>query len=626
MEHTSADPALTVAFAMAAGILAQSAARHLKLPGIVLLLAAGVLLGPDLAGVIRPDSLGDGLHMLVGFAVAVILFEGGMNLRLRRIRSEGRAIRQLITVGALVTAVGGTLAARLGLGWDWRLSILFGTLVIVTGPTVVTPLLRRLRIQWSVATVLEAEGVLIDAIGAIIAVVAVEVAIHPTGLGVARGALEVVGRLGFGVVFGVGGGVLLALLLRVRNVVPEGLENVFVLSLVFTVFQGANAVVEESGIAAATVAGLVVGNSASPVQRELHEFKEQLTVLLVGMLFILLAADVRLADVAALGSGGALVLAALVLVVRPLNVIAGTWGSDLDLRQRALIAWISPRGIVAAAVASIFAVQLEHHGVPGGEQLRALVFLVIAGTVLIAGLTGGGVARLLGLRRATDSGWVILGGNAVGRALATTLRDAGEEVVCIDANPGACQAAQDLGLRVVFGNAFEERTLHQAEIETRAGVVGVTPNEEVNLLFAERARKEGKVRRAYVALKDDSEGVTAEMVHALGGRVLFGRRRDVELWSVRLRRGKALLVRCSQARELQDDAAAAAALQDPAADALVIPLVVHRGGGTQPADDATRIRRGDSVTFVVNGERRTDADDWLDQHGWVAEAAADAQS
>ena len=141
--------------------------------------------------------------MLVGFAVAVILFEGGMNLRLRRIRSEGRAIRQLITVGALVTAVGGTLAARLGLGWDWRLSILFGTLVIVTGPTVVTPLLRRLRIQWSVATVLEAEGVLIDAIGAIIAVVAVEVAIHPTGLGVARGALEVVGRLGFGVVFGV---------------------------------------------------------------------------------------------------------------------------------------------------------------------------------------------------------------------------------------------------------------------------------------------------------------------------------------------------------------------------------------------------------------------------------------
>ncbi|MCA9579533.1 MAG: cation:proton antiporter, partial [Myxococcales bacterium] len=297
--HQSAP--LTVAFALAAGMLGQTVAHHLRLPGIVALLVLGVAFGPDGANLVQPALLGDGLASLVGFAVAVILFEGGMSLDLRRLKRSGRAIRRLVTVGALVSMVLGMILVAVVLGWGWQRSLLFGTLVIVTGPTVVTPLLRRLKVKKPVSTVLEAEGVLIDAVGAITAAVALEVVLSPSDQGVLLAGPVIVGRLFFGVAVGMLGGALIALLLRFRGLVPEGLETVMTLSLAVLVFEASNAVVHESGIAAVTVAGLVVGNSRTHVARELREFKEQLTALFIGMLFVLLVADVRLADIFALG-------------------------------------------------------------------------------------------------------------------------------------------------------------------------------------------------------------------------------------------------------------------------------------------------------------------------------------
>lgn len=618
METASAfgNPALTVALALAAGVIAQSVARHLRVPGIVVLLAVGVVLGPDVAGLIQPDGLGPALLTLVGFAVAVILFEGGMNLNLRRLRREARSIRQLVTLGALVTAVGGTLAAKLILGWSWRPSVLFGTLVIVTGPTVITPLLRRIKVQRSVATVLEAEGVLIDAVGAIVAIVALEVALSPSGASLAKGVLAVVSRLGFGVVFGLVGGLLLALVLRFRNLVPEGLENVFTLSLVLALYQGSNAILTESGIASVTIAGLVVGNARSHVQKDLLEFKEQLTVLLIGMLFVLLAADVRLAEVRALGVRGLLTVAALMLVVRPLNVVAGTWGTDLNWRQKAFMGWIGPRGIVAAAVASLFAVELERHGLEGGGALRAMVFLVIAVTVVVSGLTGGLAARALGLKRPTDQGWVILGANEVGRLLGGVLKDAGEEVLVIDANPDACNVTQASGLRCLYGNALEERTLQRAEIDIRAGVVALTPNEEVNLLFAQKARREGGLRRLSVALKTGQEGVTRQMVHDAGVAVLFGGPEDVQVWIGRLRRDAVIPQRWRLGREPDEEEAASPGPSDEVEGAL-LPIAYRRGGRGWPVTDATRLKKGDEATWLVYAERAEAGRRWLEQRGWV---------
>jgi len=266
-----------VAVALAAGILAQILARQLRLPGIVLLLAFGVALGPDGLAWVEPHALGEGLFGLIDVGVAVILFEGGLNLEISRLRRQEGPIRRLITIGALVTLVGATLAVRLLLLWPWSLSVLFGSLVVVTGPTVVTPLVRELRLRPELKTVIEAEGVLIDPIGAILAVVTLQIVLVP---GAFAGELAgLIGRLAFGLVAGGLGGLLLGGLLRVRGLVPRGLENVFSLATVVLLFAGCDQVMSTSGILAVTVAGVVVGNLGTPVDRDLREFKDQLTVM-----------------------------------------------------------------------------------------------------------------------------------------------------------------------------------------------------------------------------------------------------------------------------------------------------------------------------------------------------------
>lgn len=606
-----ADPALTVALALAAGMLAQALARHLRIPGIVLLLGTGVLLGPDGLDVVRPGTLGASLHTLVGFAVAVILFEGGMNLSLVRMRREARSIRQLVTLGALVTAVGGALAARLILHWDWMLSILFGTLVMVTGPTVINPLLRRIKVKERVATVLEAEGILVDAIGAIVAVVALEVVLSPAPLSFAGGAWPLLSRLAFGTFFGAAGGLGIAALLRSERVVPEGLESVFTLSFAVALFQVSNAVVSESGILAVIVAGIVVGNSHSQALGDLREFKEQLTILLLGMLFVLLAADVRLAQVRFLGEAGLGTVLALMLVVRPLNILAGTLGSDLTWREKAFLSWLAPRGIVAAAVSSLFAQTLDEEGIAGGDELRALVFLVIAVTVVVQGLTGGAVASWLGLRRPSNTGYVILGANPLARAMGQALRDGGEEVVLIDSNEDACRAAEEKGFRVLHGSGLEPGIQEKAELDIRAGCLGLTSNEEVNLLFARRARKDFKVSRVWVAVRRGHLGVSEEVVRRLGGHLLFGGPAEILAWTDRLERGEARIERWRS--EGSADA--------PGLEGL-LPLAAVRGKKVFPMDESVTFRRGDRLYAAVSEDQREEIEEQLRRAGWALDGEA----
>lgn len=605
--------------ALAAGMLAQIIATHLGIPGIVLLLLTGVLLGPDVAGIVEPSTLGPALFTLVNFAVAVILFEGALNLDLRRIRREGRSIRALITLGATVSAVGGTLAAHFVLGWAWRPSVLFGTLVIVTGPTVITPLLRRLRVEHSVGTLLEAEGVFGDAVGAVVALVALEVALAPSGEHLAKGPVIALMRLGVGGLFGLVGGALSALLLRVRRLVPDGLETVLTLSLVLALFQVSNAVMPESGIAAVIAAGLVVGNTEFRVRRQVYAFKEQLTVMLIGLLFVLLAADVRMADLAALGAAGLLIVAILMFVIRPLGVLLSTHGSGLAMRQRLFVAWIGPRGIVAAAIASYFASELGRAKIDGGTELRAMVFLVILITVSTAGLTGGLAARLARVSRPRDAGWVILGAKPVGCAIADALRAGGEDVVCIDSNPDACLAAEERGLKVLHANALEERTLELAEVDTRAGVIGVTPVEEVNLLFCQKAREVSRSVALYVALESTDEGVTPDMVRQVDGSVLFAEAYDVDAWNHRMEGGETSVERwrCGDAAAANRPPDSGEIALKNAHRGLSLPLALERGGRTRPVDGETDFREGDVLTVAINDARRHEAEARLASHGWV---------
>lgn len=616
--HPLSDPALTLALALAVGVVAQALARHLRIPGIVLLLGAGVLLGPDLLDIIRPESLGEAtIQALVGFAVAVILFEGGLNLDIRRLQREARSIRQLVTVGALVTAVGGAAAAHWLLGWSWTLSTLFGSLVIVTGPTVITPLLRRIRLKRGVSTVLEAEGVLIDAIGAVAAVVTLEVVLRPTGEGFSAGILALLLRLGAGALGGAVVGALIALLLEDERLIPEGLANIFTLSLVLALFQVANSLMAETGIVAVTAAGITLGNLPTHNASDLREFKEQLTVLLIGLLFVLLAADVRLAEIHALGWPGLATVLALMWIVRPLNVLIGTAGSNLTWAEKGFIAWLAPRGIVAAAVSSLFAQRLEAAGVEGGAELRALVFLVIAVTVTLQGISAGFVARWLGVWRPTNHGWAILGANPVGLLLAGALHEAGEEVVLMDSNPDACADAERHGFRVLYGNALAERLLRRAEMDSRAGHVSLTSNEGINFLIARRAREEHKVPRALTALSSGGNAhalsrVTEKMVAKAGISVLFGTPSQLSRWIARLDRGTARLERWQQEHTSPPEKGT---LPDMGTERQLLLIAVQRGKAIEPYGGGP-FKKGDLVVVLIADEERAEAERWLTGHGF----------
>lgn len=589
--------ALTFGVALAAGTVAQVAARHLRVPGIVLLLLAGVLLGPDVANVVRPDTLGDGLRIITAAAVAVILFEGGMQLDMARLRAEGPTIRRLITIGALVTGIGASVASHFIMGWSWEVAIPFGTLVIVTGPTVIGPLLKRIRVNTKLHTILEAEGVLIDPIGAILAVVALEMVLTTELRAAAEGLLGIPTRLVFGVVAGAVGGFVMARLLNRERLIPDGLESITTLSLLIALHAVSEAVVQESGIMAAAVAGVVVGNMPLRPAQELREFKEQLSVLLIGLLFVLLAADVRLVEVTGLGWRGVATVAVLMLVVRPLDVVVSTIGSNLNLRERTFLAWLGPRGIVAAAVASLFADQLVDHGIAEGLELRALVFLVIAATVVIQGISGGFVADALRVRRPSNAGYMIAGANPLARALGLALRHGNEDVVMVDTDASEAARAEDAGISAVEGNVLDMHVLDAVDLEGRRGIIALIPNEGVNVLAAERARRECRVPEAFVALRPHRK-VPRERLHRLGARTLFGTRVDLDEWSHDI---IAENVELGVYRYTGEDVDVGENGGERAAAIFPGGLLIATGRRTRtaPVDEQTRLRAGD-VVYVLS--------------------------
>jgi NhaP-type Na+/H+ or K+/H+ antiporter len=616
--HTAA---MTVAVALLAGMVGQSLAYHLRLPGIVILLLFGVLLGPDCFHIIDPRWLepGYGLDGIIGFAIAIILFEAGMNLEWGQLRSEAPAIRRLVTLGAVITWVGATLAAKWIMGWDMRLSMLFGSLVIATGPTVVSPLLRRIRVRRNLQIILEAEGVFIESIGAIIAVLSFGFmsADVPGGIGVPGG--HVLTRLAIGALVGTAGGGLLMLLLRSRRVIPVGMEKVFALTLAWGIYQVSNALARDSGILAVVVAAVMAANVAKETMRGVRESKEPLTVMLVGVLLVLFAAEVRMSDVTALGVRGIAVVVVLMFAVRPLCVLACTTHSGLSGREKMFLSWIAPRGIMAAALAAVFYYSMRNLGIEGRESMRGLVFLVIMCTVFVQGLSGSMAAGWFGVRRPRGQGYVILGGNPLAVELARVLKSGGEESVLIDANPSLCNEVEAKGFRVLHGNALDERIMERAEIETRKAVISLLPNDGVNLLFARRAVDDYRADRVYVALHGGA--IKPAHISEIRGRVLFGSAAEVDQWASRLGRGEALVEQWNFAG-VPDPKANPTMPVAKEARTNVLPLAIARGATVRPIDDRYEPKKGDVATWLIFSRRDDDARAWLRARGWVKDGVS----
>ncbi len=476
------EPLVQLALVAVVGLGAQLLAWHLRLPSILLLLVSGFLLGP-VFGLISPGSLlGEALFPLVALSVGIILFEGGLTLKVKELSASGPVVSRLISVGALATWVVAALGARYVLGFDWPLAILSGAILIVTGPTVVGPLLRQIRPKGRAGTILKWEGILIDPVGAVLAVLVFEIIALGGGVSVPGFVLlGVIRTLAVGIVLGLLGAAVLVALMR-RHLIPDYLQSGVTLMLVVGFFTLGDLLAAEGGLLTVTLMGIVLANQTYVSVHHIIEFKENLQVLLIGVLFILLAGRVEIESLIAVGWPALAFTALLIVVARPLAVLLSTWRTPLTRAERIFLMWMAPRGIVAASVASVFAFELAELGVPEAELLSPLIFLVIVGTVIFYGLTSGPVARRLGLAERQPQGALIVGAHPFARQLAGALQGLGLRAVLVDSNYHHVAASRMAGLEAYHGNALAEDTLDGLDLAGVGRVLALTGNDEVNAL------------------------------------------------------------------------------------------------------------------------------------------------
>ncbi len=469
------------------GVGAQWLSWRIRVPSILTLLIAGFLAGR--AGLVDPDALlGDLLIPIVSLSVALILYEGGLTLRFSELTRGAAAVRNLVTIGAGVTWILAAIAAKLTLPFGWELSLLFGAVLVVTGPTVIIPLLQFIRPTGAVGPVLKWEGIVIDPIGAMLAVLVFEgVTAGVTGAGGAVSILVVaVKTIAVGTIVGFLAGRLLAFVLS-RFLVPEQLENPLSLMIVTAAFAISNEMQHESGLFAATVMGLTLANQKRAEIRHIVDFKENLRVLLIAALFILLAARLSWSDVQSLLKPGVFAfLTILVIVVRPACVLLSTMRSALSWRERVFLMAMAPRGIVAASIAAVFGIRLEEVGIENAALLTPFTFAVIIGSVALYGLTSRPIAKRLGLAEPNPQGVIIVGAHRWARDIAAALRQAGIRTLLVDNNRANSRAARAAELPIHSANILDESLLDEIDLGGMGRLVALTANDLVNVMACQR--------------------------------------------------------------------------------------------------------------------------------------------
>jgi NhaP-type Na+/H+ or K+/H+ antiporter len=518
------------------GIAAQWLAWRLRLPAILLLLGCGVALGQ----LIDPDTLlaavtgGDRengprlLFPVVSLAVAVILFEGGLSLRYHELTYSGPVVFRLVTIGAVVTWVLTALAAKFALELSTQIAVLIGAILVVTGPTVVGPLLRHVRPTKRVGSIAKWEGIVIDPIGALLAVLVFEQVLAveqaPT---LTRVGLALLWCAAIAVVLGSVAAWLLVEATR-RYLLPDYLQGVTFLAVALGAFAASNWLQAESGLATVTLLGIVLANQRKISVRHVVEFNEHLGVLLISCLFVVLGSRLNVNEIWSLGWGGAMLLLLLVVVVRPLAVLAATIGTATTLAERAFLAFLAPRGIVAAAVASVFALKVatisgeEGRLAAQAQQLVPITFLVIVGTVAIYGLCAGPLARKLGLADSDPQGLLIAGASGWIRAVAQVVKDEGIAVLLLDTNVSHVSEARMAGLSAECMNILSEPVQNELDLSGIGRLLAMTPNDEVNIMAArELTPLFGRANVYHLPSSSDKEGRSALAAH-LRARPLFG--------------------------------------------------------------------------------------------------------
>ena len=478
-------PISTVLLLASIGVLSlfcQWLAWRVRVPAILFLLATGIACGPVLHYLNPEDVFGDLLFPMVSLAVAIILFEGSLTLRFSDIRGHSTMVRNLIPIGALVTGTIGTLAAHWVLDIAWEIALLFGAICLVTGPTVIAPLLRSVRPSAKLANILQWEGIIIDPVGALLAVLVYE-GIVSWGLGnVLSHSLYIFAKtIVVGVVLGAAAGYLNGQVLR-KHWIPHYLHNAGTLTFMLGVYALSNEIAHESGLLTVTIMGIWMANMKQVQVDGILEFKESLSVLLISALFIILAARLEFSAITSLGWGLVIVLAILILVARPLSIFLSAIGTDLNVREKLFLSWIAPRGIVAAAVSALFAFQLQSDGYEGAQILVPLVFMLIITTVTLQSLTARPLAKLLGVAEPAQFGFLIMGANQVARMIAKELQKHEVPVLLADTNWENVRQARMDNLKVYFGNPISEHASNQLNLTGIGNLLVISPYKHMNSL------------------------------------------------------------------------------------------------------------------------------------------------
>lgn len=478
------DLAGAIALVLVLGVGAQWLAWRARIPAIIVLTIVGLIVGPGLH-ILRPaQQFGHTLETIIGLAVAVVLFDGGLNLRFHELRHAAVGVRRLVYLGVPLSFAFYSLATHYLAGFSWPAATVFGAIIVVTGPTVILPLLRQAKLTRRVASYLKWEAIINDPIGALLAVLVFEYFLYSAGGGFsARVAWDLGRAILAGAVFGGGIAFLLGRAFR-RHAVPEYLGLPITLALVIGAFVAANAVQDEAGLLAVTVMGIVMGNMRLPNIEEMRRFKEYLSVLLVAIIFILLTASLEPQALAHLHWGGGVLIAVIVLLARPLAVWIATFGAGMPVRERLLLAWIAPRGVVAVATVGVLAPRMLDAGFADADLLIPLMFVLVFATVLIYGLALERIARFFGLAAAASNRVLIVGASPWTAGFARILMEAGANALIVANSWHHLSSARLAGVPVYYGEILSESAAAALDLHDVGVVLAATGNDAYNALVS----------------------------------------------------------------------------------------------------------------------------------------------
>ena len=523
----------TIALAIFLGVVAQLLSRKLRLPSIIFLMVFGIVAGPQALHVLRTNEIPEITSAAISLGVAIILFEGGMTLHVADLKAASKAIIRIIVGGPFITMAVITVCLYLILDLNLGVAMLIGSILIVSGPTVVGPLLARARVDKKLHDVLTWESIIVDAVGAILMVVTLQFVVSGNDLNLTT-AGHFFGRLILGGAIGYCTGRLLIFAIT-RKLVPHDLLNLVILGVVLLAYWGANHLASESGLVTVTVAGLMLGQLKHPSLERIRDFKEQLSTLVVSFLFILLSSRI---DLSKLGDFGWLMVPAvlsILFVARPLTVFLTTIGTGLNTREKLFLVWLAPRGIIAAATAALFSQVLIERGYPQADAVETVVFLVIMSTVVLQGLTVAPVAKLLKVTAPPRNGFLLVGIHEFSIRLAELLAARGVPVKLVDHNDDNLAPAREAGLDAVVGNFLDEEFLLSLGLDRMGTMLALTDKDETNTLACRLGRKLLGVDTAYQVVNSFLSDVTDEVLMNFGGLPAFDMKISIAALNDRLR-------------------------------------------------------------------------------------------